>query len=164
MLTNHIRNLVRSRARKLGSIRTVIFSLMRKRTLGASVIAIDDDGKVVLIENSYGSKAWKLPGGGVKRNESFELSASREISEEAGIELDKGSELKLRSIHHQRLGRWDNYVAVYEVRGWSQRSVDTWEVTSVGRFDPNDLPASTAPGHRRRIEEWLGKRPVSSDW
>jgi len=45
--------------------------------------------KVLFVQNSYGQKYWTLPGGGVKKNESLEEAAKREVKEETGITLNK---------------------------------------------------------------------------
>ena len=46
---------------------------------------IEHEGKFLFIRNSYGSKKWTIPGGGVNRGESFENTAIRETQEEVGI-------------------------------------------------------------------------------
>ena len=54
---------------------------------GVSLIAIDGEGRVLLVRHSYGSGAWSLPGGGLKRNEDPEAGMRRETREELGCEL-----------------------------------------------------------------------------
>ena len=60
--------------------------LFRPHTYGAKV-AIERDGKVLLVKHSYGSRAWCFPGGGQKRGESLEETAKREVKEEVGLDL-----------------------------------------------------------------------------
>jgi len=43
--------------------------------------------KLLLIKNTY-RKGWTFPGGGVKKNESYEEAAIREVFEEVGIKIN----------------------------------------------------------------------------
>ena len=60
---------------------------------GALVI-ISWEGKMLLIKNTYGSRYWTFPGGTMRRGESSEDAAKREVHEEVGILL---KEIKLIS-------------------------------------------------------------------
>ncbi len=40
-----------------------------------------------MIRNSYGKNEWTFPGGGIKKNETPEAAAKREVSEEVGISI-----------------------------------------------------------------------------
>ena len=51
---------------------------------GASVIAQDLSGQVLLVRHSYGPAGWALPGGGLRRGESPIAAAERELREETG--------------------------------------------------------------------------------
>ncbi len=51
-------------------------------------VAIFYKGKLLLIRNTY-RKGWTLPGGGVKKDESPEQAAIRELREEVGISIPK---------------------------------------------------------------------------
>jgi ADP-ribose pyrophosphatase YjhB (NUDIX family) len=48
---------------------------------------VECEGKLLLIRQTYGDMLWTLPGGLVKKNESPENAARREVREEAGLEL-----------------------------------------------------------------------------
>lgn len=54
---------------------------------GVSLIAVDEEGRMLLVRRSYGSGAWSLPGGGLKRGEAPEACMRRETREELGCEL-----------------------------------------------------------------------------
>lgn len=60
------------------------YLFVRKRD-GVKVVIFYKD-KLLLIRNSY-RKGWTFPGGSIKRNESFERAAVREIYEEVGIHI-----------------------------------------------------------------------------
>ena len=63
-------------------------SLPRKR-VGAGVIILDPDGRVLLVNPTY-KLGWEGPGGLVEAGESPRSAASREILEELGIDLEIG--------------------------------------------------------------------------
>ncbi len=54
------------------------------------VIIIDDD-KVLVVKNWIGPNKWDLPGGGIKRGESAEEAAKREIFEELHLIVNETS-------------------------------------------------------------------------
>jgi ADP-ribose pyrophosphatase YjhB (NUDIX family) len=47
----------------------------------------NDDGAVLLVQQTVGQKLWTLPGGKVKRNESLERALKREVREETGLRV-----------------------------------------------------------------------------
>lgn len=51
------------------------------------------DNKILLVRGWYGSGQWQLPGGGVKRGETFTGAACRELEEEIGLQLS-GQDLR----------------------------------------------------------------------
>lgn len=52
-------------------------------------VLLSADNEVLFVKSFVGDQKWKLPGGGVKKNEHPEDGALREIFEETGIELGK---------------------------------------------------------------------------
>ena len=59
----------------------------------ASVIPVDDDGRVILLRRGFapGQGLWTFPGGFVELGESVEQAAHREIDEELGIAIELGT-------------------------------------------------------------------------
>ena len=51
------------------------------------VIVYRDDGKILLVRSCFSRQEWALPGGGVNRNESYEQTVVREVSEEIGLKI-----------------------------------------------------------------------------
>lgn len=62
--------------------------LLKPKTKGVRVIIIKDQA-TLLVRNSYEPRIWNFPGGGVKRGESPQEAAVREVGEEVGIQLEK---------------------------------------------------------------------------
>jgi ADP-ribose pyrophosphatase YjhB (NUDIX family) len=61
--------------------------IFRPKTRGVNCI-IQFENKILFVRHSYGSKKWTLPGGGVKRKETFEDAVKREAREEVDIILN----------------------------------------------------------------------------
>lgn len=51
-----------------------------------ALVAIEFDGKLLLIRNSY-RRGWAFPGGGVEPGETSRAAASRELREELGLRV-----------------------------------------------------------------------------
>ena len=56
--------------------------------MGASVIATNDAGQVLLVKKANGNK-WVIPGGVQELGEDFRVVAKRELLEETGIDYDE---------------------------------------------------------------------------
>lgn len=87
---------------------------------------------------SYGHKLWTIPGGGIKRNESSEDAAKREISEEVGITM---SDIK-KIGEYETVKEYKNDT-VYCFTGVAlnpQISVDEAEIEEADWFDLEKLP------------------------
>lgn len=56
-----------------------------------------------MVRNTYGDGSWSFPGGGIKRNESADTAAKREIREEVGIQLKEVEQLGsfLYPVHYR---------------------------------------------------------------
>ncbi len=57
---------------------------MAKR-LGAAAVILDGEGRVLLVEHTYGHLNWELPGGHAEPGESILATATREVREETGL-------------------------------------------------------------------------------
>ena len=62
----------------------VYWFLLRPKTTGVRCLITHGDN-ILLIQHSYGSSRWSVPGGGVKSSESLEEAVKREVFEEVGI-------------------------------------------------------------------------------
>jgi len=144
-------------------LRRVWWLVMRPRAIGAAVLVVGDEG-VLLVRQSYGSRRWTLPGGAVKRYETLLDAAMREAKEEAGITVADPNTVTLLGIYGNfKFGKSD-HLAVFVVRDWERHAVATIEISDVAFFAPDALPTDVSGGARRRIEEFLGRRPVGAHW
>lgn len=80
------------------------------------------NGDVLLVRPYIGRQDWALPGGGVKRGESYEQAAAREVHEEAGIAINS-------ELHY--LGRILSYESFYPFPVRVYQAVATNKASSV---------------------------------
>jgi 8-oxo-dGTP pyrophosphatase MutT (NUDIX family) len=71
----------------LNSIRHAYWFAFHPNTFGVKVL-IEYEGKYLFIRHGYGSRRWTLPGGGIRRHESPEGAAQREVWEEVRLDLN----------------------------------------------------------------------------
>ena len=73
-------------AQFVGYIASIVSALLPKKDR-TRVIVQNNNGQVLVIKNYFSRQQWALPGGGIKRGESFEQAARREVLEELGVEI-----------------------------------------------------------------------------
>ena len=139
-----------------------LLRIFRPRTRGVKVMLFNARGELVLIRNSYGrTDLFVLPGGGIKRREEPEQAARREIKEELGFEVEG---LDFLSEHANRSEGKNDTVHLFRALVDGAPKVDRVEVQEARFFALGDLPPTTSPATRRRIEEYLGRRPPDGHW
>lgn len=139
-----------------------LWRVLRPRTAGVKVMLFNRRGELMLIRNSYGrSDLFVLPGGGIKRFESAEAAARREVLEELGFVVQQLTFVSLYSSSAE--GKRDT---VYLFKGVvdGDPGADGREVQEARPFALADLPAATSPATRRRIAEYVGDRFANGAW
>jgi len=136
--------------------------LSRGMTLGVRGVAVDTDGKVLLVRHTY-LHGWWLPGGGVERGQACEQALVREMREEAGVVVE--GRPVLVSVHsNERFFRGD-HVLVYRIDRFSlTERTSHGEIAEIGWFDPASLPEDTHRATRVRLAEALGGETARLDW
>ena len=138
-----------------------VTAITKPITIGVRVLLIQDD-KVLMVKHTYQDE-WFLVGGGVKRFETLEEAARREAMEEAGATL---GEMKLFGIFTNYLFGRSDHIVVFLCENFTYSGEHDSEIESVELFPMDVLPKETAPGIRRRIEEYRngGKKSQFGKW
>jgi 8-oxo-dGTP pyrophosphatase MutT (NUDIX family) len=108
------------------------------------------DGEVLLVRQTHTDR-WFMPGGGVKRGETFDAAARREAGEEAGAELHN-----LRLIYaYSNFKEWKSDHNIVFLSTYFNLSGKRAPENAELRFFPLDAPPEGLwPGHRRRLDEY----------
>ena len=140
--------------------------LRRPRTLGVRGLVLDGDNRIALVRHTYADH-WYLPGGGVKKGESFEQALARELREE--IALTDFAVERLLGIYHSRREYKDDHIAVFVARvppGAKEplARADYLEIEQAAWFDLEDLPPDLSPATARRIAEYRAAVVGGGSW
>ena len=136
--------------------------LSRGKTLGVRVLAVDAEGRVLLVRHTY-LPGWWLPGGGVDRGETLEAAAVRELREEAGlIALERP---RLLSAHSNERFFPGDHVLIFAVDAHEPTEMSSRHEIAEARFFALDaLPEDLNRGSGQRLIEYLGDEAASPDW
>jgi ADP-ribose pyrophosphatase YjhB (NUDIX family) len=132
-------------------------------TLGVRALAFDTEGRLLLVKHSYVS-GWHLCGGGIDRGETAVEALTKELREEANVEL--GDPPQVLSVHHNtRITRRD-HVIVYRCANVRQTAAKTRdrEIVAAEFFALDALPEGVTQSTLRRIGEMRGDAPADPNW
>ena len=134
----------------------------RGMTLGVRGVAVDAQGRVLLVKHTY-LHGWWLPGGGVERGQTCEDALAREMREEAGVIVV--GRPALVSVHaNERFFRGD-HVLVYRIDQFNlTERTSRGEITEIGWFDPCDPPKGAHRATRDRLAEIFGGAERATSW
>jgi ADP-ribose pyrophosphatase YjhB (NUDIX family) len=122
-------------------------------TVGVRLILLKDQ-TVLLVKHTYQCQwHWYLPGGGVKRGETLEEAARREVAEELGAEL---GDLHLFGVYTNFYEHKSDHVIVFTCDDFTLTGKTDREIESFSFFKLDDLPDGTSPGSKKRIQEYIG--------
>lgn len=136
--------------------------LQRGMTLGVRSVAVDAQGRVMLVKHTY-LAGWWLPGGGVDRGETTMDAAARELFEETGLSATTPG--RLVSVHSNERFFKGDHVLVYRFDAFEAGALTHHgEIAETGWFDPRSLPGDAHRSTRDRMAEMFGGAPVDPRW
>ena len=139
------------------------FLLLRPMTLGVRAVVLDGQDRVLLVRHTY-MTGWYFPGGGVEVGETALQALTRELQEEAAIELT--GQPHWHGLFFNAHASKRDHVGLYIVRQFRDlgpRAPDR-EIAEARFFPLDALPSDLAYGHQRRLDEILDAKPPSSAW
>ena len=80
----------------------IIWLAFRGSTRAYVLLSVENE--VLFVKSFVGDQKWKLPGGGVKKNEQPVEGAVREVFEETGIKIEKSQLSEILRIKKQHAG------------------------------------------------------------
>jgi ADP-ribose pyrophosphatase YjhB (NUDIX family) len=126
----------------------------RPVTIGVRVMLVRD-GQVLLVKPTY-MDGWFFPGGGVERHETLEQAARREAKEEVGAELGAVELFGMYTLFNESKS---DHIALFTCMDFTVSGETDFEIEQFRFFPLEALPADVAPGHERRIQEYLEQQP-----
>jgi len=151
--------------RLIAKVARLWWTVRRPRTLGVRALVLDGAERVALVKHTY-LPNWYLPGGGVKKNESFAAALAREVREEIGLE-EVRLERVLGVYRNGGEGK-DDHVVVFVARTAGAtadiRAADTLEIEAARWFAFDALPADISKASARRIGEYRRGEVGAGEW
>ena len=131
---------------------SVYWRIFKPVTLGARALVVDKNNDILLVKHTY-EDYWFIPGGGVKKNETFEQAIRRELREETGYEVNI---IELFGVYNNtREGKRDNIVVFACRDGKFTEAAYSPEIEKYEFFSVENLPENISRGTRKRIEEFF---------
>ena len=128
-------------------IAMVAWFIFRWKRKGVKCVVLKD-GKILMIQNTYGYKTWTFPGGGIKKGETPEEAAKREVFEETGVRVSNLRALGTLDFDYQ--GVSTIFVATADD---SAIIIDPVEILEAKWFAVHELPV-TSKFVKRILELW----------
>lgn len=128
----------------------IYWKIFHPLTLGVRLMLIKNN-EIVLVRHTY-RDGWYLPGGGLKRRETFQDGARREAHEEAGATLEH---LQFWGIYSNLIGDTSDHEVVMLCESFNLSGKSDREIAECRAFPLNNLPQGTIDGVRKCVQQYL---------
>ena len=130
----------------------VYWFIFRPKTSGAICLIKNNKEEFLLIRQTYGSRKWTLPGGGIKKGEDPQETVTREVKEEVSLDIkditflgnyDTNFEYKRDRVFCYRAKLKDEHVA---------EKIDGGEISEARWFKLDAFPKDQTLALQKTIE------------
>ena len=118
-------------------IRRSYWFIVRPTRMGVKCL-IEHQNKFLFIRNSYGSKRWTIPGGGVNRGESLESAVIRETREE--VNITPSNLINIGTYIHQKEYKHDSLTIFYTKTQSPKFTIDPVEIEEARWMTFDEVP------------------------
>jgi 8-oxo-dGTP pyrophosphatase MutT (NUDIX family) len=116
---------------------------------------LTDGERVLLVRHTYGHRGWDLPGGSVKRNETPETAARREMHEELGLSIEDWQPLGEFAV---TVDRHLDHVNCFQAElSGATLTIDPGELEAASWFPSRELPTDLGSYARRILARALAE-------
>lgn len=131
-------------------VNRMFWKITKPITIGVRVMLLKENS-ILLVKHTY-HDSWYLPGGRMKKGETFEQAIRRELHEELECELHS---IRLLGVYNSfNEYKNDNIIIFYSDKFSLIGKTDT-EIERYEFFQLNNLPDRVSRGTRKRIEEYI---------
>lgn len=116
------------------------------------MLALDGEGRLLLVRHSYGTGAWMPPGGGLRRGEDPLAAGLRELAEETDCHL---LDARLVEVRSEPLHGAENIVRIVAGQALGEPVADGREIIEVRFFALDALPADMPRGQGEALRRWV---------
>ena len=118
--------------------------------------------QIILVNHTYRA-GWYLPGGGLKRRETFREGAHREAYEEAGATL---GDLQFWGVYSNLTGDTSTHEVVMLCQEFNLNGKSDHEIAECRAFPLHKLPAGTVRGVHTCVQQYLAgnHQPDAESW
>lgn len=128
----------------------IYWKIFHPLTLGVRLMLIKND-EIILVRHTY-RDGWYLPGGGLKRRETFQDGARREAYEEAGATL---GQLAFWGIYSNLIGDTSDHEVVMLCKSFDLNGKSDHEIAECRAFPLDKLPQGTVRGVHKCVQQYL---------
>ena len=130
----------------------------RRSHLGVAGVIFDEQGRVLLVHQSYGRRGWDIPGGGREPNESLDQALRRELREEIGVEILNAT---LTGIYYEPGVDQHHFAFRCDLAAGAQPRANPPEILEVGYFELTGLPRPINDFTLQQIDDARSTRPLA---
>jgi 8-oxo-dGTP diphosphatase len=134
---------------------SISYALSSKFLVGM-IFFVEKDGCLLLVRHAY-QKSWSLPGEWLKKGETIEEGARREIKEEFGASITNIEILKTEAVKSKPVIE----IAV-GCRFVEPPKIDRLEIQGFKFFNVSSFPPEIIHSHRAHIDEYISQRTTKS--